>query len=58
MEYYLNGKQSSYIKAVEFFANILNEKDLPGELWHGRNNEEGREIIFDITNGQLKIIAE
>lgn len=58
MKYYLNGEQVGYVKAVEFFCNILNEKDLPGELWVGRNTEEGREIIFDVTDGQLEIIAE
>ena len=55
MEYYINGEKVSYIKAVEFFVDVLNEKDLPGELWAGRNTEEGREIIFNVTDGQLEI---
>lgn len=58
MEYYINGNKVSYIQAVELFVKILNQKDLPGELWYGRNSEEGREIIFDVTDGQLEIIIE
>lgn len=58
MEYYIDGKKVSYIAAVEFFVEVLNAKDLPGELWAERNTEEGRDIIFDITDGQLEIIAE
>lgn len=58
MEYYIDGNKVGYIQAVELFIEILNKKDLPGELWAGRNTEEGREIIFDVTDGQLEIIAE
>lgn len=62
MEYYINGKKVAHDTAKILFTTCCTRRGIDfiesGKTWNNRYSEEGREIIFDLSNWQIEIIAE
>lgn len=59
MKYYINGEQVAFTTANVFFERCKMAKGYTAEYFSKlKISEEGREVIGEITDCQLEVIAE
>ena len=62
MKYYINCKKVAHDTAKALLVLCANQKGMDiydiDDIWANRYSEEGRELIFDLSDCQLEIIAD